>query len=171
MYEYHYSPLKQNTERFPTVSYLSGTIVAVTAVILAKKVDRNSFQRACQAFKKAIHLLEDIAPGFSLGRRLLRRFHNVIQAATQTMLKGQANTNDTLHPPNLGRIDLGPVRHDPLPSYNHALFDLELEDLVHFENLPMLEDDQAMSLLNPTNMAMGPYPVATTPMPDNTNRP
>ncbi|KAK5020920.1 hypothetical protein LTS07_011355 [Exophiala sideris] len=118
MYNYHYSPLKENTERFLTASCLSGTILAVTA------------------------------------------------AATQAMLKGQTSTNPP-HTSHSGRIDLGPIRHDRLPSYPHALFDLELENLLQFETMPMSEDDQAMFLLSSANGTMGSSPSMSPSMAAN----
>ncbi|KAK5176077.1 hypothetical protein LTR44_011352 [Exophiala sp. CCFEE 6388] len=152
MYEYRYSPLKQNTERFPTTSFLSGTIAALTAVILANKVDRASFQVASNALRKAVELLEDIAPGFSLARRLLRRLQNVIRATTQTMTTNQ--DNGAKLPPS--RVDSA-SRQDPPTNYNHALFDFDLEDLVHFENFPMMEEDSNLFLSNSTSLSMMPY--------------
>ncbi|KIX06721.1 uncharacterized protein Z518_04697 [Rhinocladiella mackenziei CBS 650.93] len=149
MHEYHFSPLKQNTERFPTVSFLSGALVALTAVILGNKVDANTSQKAEAAFQKAIHLLEDMSPGFSLSRRLLRRFQSVIQAATRTMTTAPEDVTSNVG----GCIDPTSSRHDPATASNHALFDLELEDLIHFDNFQMMEDESTLSLLNSATAA------------------
>ncbi|KAK4934568.1 hypothetical protein LTR10_024204 [Elasticomyces elasticus] len=112
MYEYRFSPLKQDTQRFPTTSFLSGTIVVLIAVILANKVDRASFQVASNAFRKAVELLEDIAPGFSLARRVMLRLQNVIRATTQTMTTNQDNGRQAA----LSRVDSAPIQRDPLQN-------------------------------------------------------
>lgn len=139
MCDYHFSPFKQNTERFPTVSFLSGTIVTLAAVILANRVDRTTYQNACESFKKAIKVLEDISPGFSLARRVLHRFQKITHAATQRMTTG--------HPPATN-ADFSQSRYDTPMNYNPALFDFNLEDLVHFENTQLLEDDANLFLLS-----------------------
>ncbi|KAK5020664.1 hypothetical protein LTS07_011497 [Exophiala sideris] len=135
-----------------TLKAIDGTIAALTAVILANKVDRASFQVASNALRKAVELLEDIAPGFSLARRLLRRLQNVIRATTQTMTTNQ--DNGAKLPPS--RVDSA-SRQDPPTNYNHALFDFDLEDLVHFENFPMMEEDSNLFLSNSTSLSMMPY--------------
>ncbi|KIW76440.1 hypothetical protein Z517_11186 [Fonsecaea pedrosoi CBS 271.37] len=136
MHQYHFSEFRRNSGRFPTVSFLSGVIFTLTSVILAKKADRPTLSKAGGGFLKAVQLLEDIAPGFTLGRRLFKRLQKVIKATTQTMAENGNSSSNDVPADATGLVmpdhQLASSTPAPVPVIQPS-FDFDLDDLLHFD--------------------------------------
>jgi len=174
MHQYHFSPFRKNSGRFPTVSFLSGVFVTLTSVILAKRADRPVLSKAGEGFLKAVQLLEDISPGFTLARRMLARLQKVIKATTQTMAEIVNNTSSSSELLSKEIVPMLPIEATSVPGpvqsqtpgqdagtaptsvpaavavaaqppFFPAGFDFDLDDLLHFERSPF-PDDTGMNM-------------------------
>lgn len=76
---------RRNIERYSTTTYLTGAIIALSGVILAGNVDASQKRKAVQSLDKGVQILEDVAPGYTLARRMLERLQRVIMASRVTV--------------------------------------------------------------------------------------
>jgi hypothetical protein len=80
MHSYHWSAVRRNTERYPTVTYTPCALATLTSFIMMPHTDSIQVQLAITAFERGTAMLENIALGFMLGRRVLQRLVKPIKA-------------------------------------------------------------------------------------------
>ena len=85
---YARSDLHKQTERYSSVTYLTGAIIPLICIIVK---DNNASVKttAVDSFRKALLLLQDIASSLTLARRTLQRLRRIIYTANNAINKKQ----------------------------------------------------------------------------------
>lgn len=144
MFDYHFSALKHNSERYAIVTWLPAPMATVTSVIMSPKTEPSTMELAVATFEKAVRLLEDIAPGFILGRQTLQRLSNVVKAA-------QARIAELAEPASLHQHGMTATTQ-PLPdvALEDMLFSLDCDEIFQNEGLALMGGSprQSASIMN-----------------------
>jgi len=93
------------TDRYFSSAYLVGVISILSFIIKAAETIQRKRDDAFSGFKKAVTMLEEIARGFNLARRMLQKCHGAIDGAARVIM------SETQRPealPELPQLDLAP---------------------------------------------------------------
>ncbi|KAH0829686.1 hypothetical protein FOPE_10239 [Fonsecaea pedrosoi] len=81
IHDFWFSSTSENLQRYSCVVYVTGALIALTGILLQQKSDEGSLWKASKSFRRALHVLHDIAPSLRLARFNLKKMERVIAAA------------------------------------------------------------------------------------------
>ncbi|KAL6229533.1 hypothetical protein BDW75DRAFT_245649 [Aspergillus navahoensis] len=128
----HYSFLHRPTERYSSVTFLAGAMIPLICVLLRERPGSELFTSAVEPFRKALSIMQGLAPAFAYARHILARFRSNVVLAEKRIEKEEADRQKSTSKQPASRRPEGLE----LTRADEADFSQPLEDILRSHMMP-----------------------------------